>query len=173
MNNKCVSFNLRLLFIKHYAPNIMLFPKVNNFQKTDKLFFLISPGNLFIILYQLTKFEASSYNTFRDIFEITNLPPLCCVLEQDNLLPEVLVIPRKLWLCTDMTEKWLTGMLNLNTNKQIILFFIALAKIIQLFYSFTAAFKASQKLRKSRRYWHLRISCRKASFSAGLQKSQL
>ena len=48
-----------------------------------------------------------------------------------------------------------------------------LAKIIQLFYSFTAAFKAAQKLRKSQRYWHLRISCRKASFSAELQKSQL
>ena len=48
-----------------------------------------------------------------------------------------------------------------------------LAKIIQLFYSYTAAFKASQKLRKSRWYWHLRISCRKASFSAELQKSQL
>ena len=31
--------------------------------------------------------------------------------------PKVLVIPRKWWLCPDMTEKLLTGMLNLNTNK--------------------------------------------------------
>ena len=32
--------------------------------------------------------------------------------------PKVLVIPRKGWLCPDMTEKLLTGTLNLNTNKQ-------------------------------------------------------
>ena len=42
------------------------------------------------------------------------------------LLPEVLVLPRKLRLCTDMTEKLLTGTLNLNKNIQIhvILIFI-------------------------------------------------
>ena len=42
----------------------------------------------------------------------------CCVLEQDTFLPKVLVIPRKRWLRPDMTEKLLTGTLNLNTNEQ-------------------------------------------------------
>ena len=32
--------------------------------------------------------------------------------------PKVLVIPRKPWFRPDMTEKLLTGTLNLNTNKQ-------------------------------------------------------
>ena len=32
--------------------------------------------------------------------------------------PKELVIPRKLWLRPDMTEKLLTGTLSLNTNKQ-------------------------------------------------------
>ena len=36
--------------------------------------------------------------------------------------PKVLVIPRKRWLHPDMTEKLLTGTLNLNTNKQTNLF---------------------------------------------------
>ena len=31
--------------------------------------------------------------------------------------PKVLVIPRKCWLRPNMTEKLLTGTLNLNTNK--------------------------------------------------------
>ena len=35
-----------------------------------------------------------------------------------HLLPTVLVKPRKHWLCPDMTEKLLTAMLSLNTNKQ-------------------------------------------------------
>ena len=48
---------------------------------------------------------------------VRNLPPTCCVLEQDNLLPKVLVIPRELWLHPDMTEKLLSGTLKLNTNK--------------------------------------------------------
>ena len=30
---------------------------------------------------------------------------------------KVLVIPRKQWLCPDMTEKLLTGTLSINTNK--------------------------------------------------------
>ena len=34
------------------------------------------------------------------------------------LLPTVLVKPRKPWLRTDMTEKLLTGMFSLSTNKQ-------------------------------------------------------
>ena len=33
--------------------------------------------------------------------------------------PKVLVIPRKLWLSTDMTEKLLTGTLSFNTNKRL------------------------------------------------------
>ena len=33
---------------------------------------------------------------------------------------KVLVIPRKLWLRPDTTEKLLTGMLSINTNKQIV-----------------------------------------------------
>ena len=48
-----------------------------------------------------------------------------------------------------------------------------LAKKSRLFYSFCAALKALRKLRKSRRYWHLRICCRKASFSAELRKSRV
>ena len=32
--------------------------------------------------------------------------------------PKVLVIPRKRWLCPDVTKKLLTGTLNLNTKKQ-------------------------------------------------------
>ena len=35
-----------------------------------------------------------------------------------SLLPKVLVIPRKLWVCSDITEKLLNGTLSLNTNKQ-------------------------------------------------------
>ena len=40
-------------------------------KKTNKLFFKFSPIDLLIILYQLTKFEATSCNTFQDIM-ITN-----------------------------------------------------------------------------------------------------
>ena len=32
----------------------------------------------------------------------SNLPPPCCVLEQDTLLPESLVKPRKRWLRPDL-----------------------------------------------------------------------
>ena len=46
-----------------------------------------------------------------------NLPPPCCVLEEDTYSPKVLVIARKRWLHSDMAEKLLTGTLNLNTNK--------------------------------------------------------
>ena len=47
-----------------------------------------------------------------------DLPPLCCVLEQDTFTPrKVLVIPRKWWLRPDMTEKLLTGTLSLNKTK--------------------------------------------------------
>ena len=48
---------------------------------------------------------------------VRNLSPPYCVIEQDTLLPKGLVIPRKRWLRPDMTEKLLTGTLNLNTNK--------------------------------------------------------
>ena len=50
---------------------------------------------------------------------VRNLPLPCYVLEQDPLLPKVLVIPRKRWLSPDMTEKLLTGTLSLNTNLSI------------------------------------------------------
>ena len=45
-----------------------------------------------------------------------------CVLEQDTLTPQstARLIPRKLWLRPDVTEKkMLTGTLNPNTNKQV------------------------------------------------------
>ena len=46
----------------------------------------------------------------------TNLS--CAVaLSKTFYSPKVLVIPRKWWLRTDMTEKLLTGMLSFNTNK--------------------------------------------------------
>ena len=45
---------------------------------------------------------------------------LCHVVSLRKTLysPKVLVMPRKRWLRPDMTEKLLTGNLNLNTNKQ-------------------------------------------------------
>ena len=45
---------------------------------------------------------------------------LPCVVSLSKTLysPKVLVIPRYGWLRSDMTEKLLTGTLNLNTNKQ-------------------------------------------------------
>ena len=47
----------------------------------------------------------------------SRLPPPCCVLEQDTLLPESTgLLPRKRWLRHDMTEKLLTGTLSLNTT---------------------------------------------------------
>ena len=51
-------------------------------RKKNKLFFKISPINLLIILYQLTKFEAPSCNSFRDIM-ITNI-------QSPNLLREII-----------------------------------------------------------------------------------
>ena len=42
-------------------------------KKENNFFFKFSPIDLLTILYQLTKFEALSYNTFRDIM-ITNFP---------------------------------------------------------------------------------------------------
>ena len=44
---------------------------MNNLKKIKDFFFKFSPINLLIILYQLTKFEAPSYNNFQDIM-ITN-----------------------------------------------------------------------------------------------------
>ena len=47
--------------------------------------------------------------------------PWCCVLEQDpfNTLCLVLVQPRKTGKYPDMTEKLLTGMFSINTNKNL------------------------------------------------------
>ena len=45
--------------------------KGNNSKKIKQLFFKFSPIDLLIILYQLTKFEAPSCYSFRDIM-ITN-----------------------------------------------------------------------------------------------------
>ena len=51
--------------------------------------------------------------------EVGVLKPTSAVLCRWTLYsPKVLVIPRKRWLHPDMTEKLLTGRLNLNTNKQ-------------------------------------------------------
>ena len=42
----------------------------------------------------------------------------CCILEQDTFTSQkVLVVPRKQWLCPDMTEKLLTGTQSINLNK--------------------------------------------------------
>ena len=46
------------------------FAKGNN---TKNIFFKVSPVNPFIILYQLTMFEAHSYNNFRNSFQWPNL----------------------------------------------------------------------------------------------------
>ena len=49
----------------------------------------------------------------------SSLRSACCILEQDTFTSQkVLVIPRKRWLCPDMTEKLLTGTQSLNPNKQ-------------------------------------------------------
>ena len=63
--------------MNHYATNPLLVKKASkvfNVQiykvqllKKKYLFFLFSPGNLLIIFYQLTMFEAPSYNNFRKI----------------------------------------------------------------------------------------------------------
>ena len=49
---------------------------------------------------------------------VRNLPRLCCVLEQDTLLPESTGNTQEAVLRPDMTEKLLTGTLSLNTNTQ-------------------------------------------------------
>ena len=43
---------------------------------------------------------------------------ICLFVRFDNYYSEYLLIPRKRWPNPDMTEKLLTGVLNLNTNKQ-------------------------------------------------------
>ena len=46
----------------------------------------------------------------REVGVRSSLRLLCCILEQDTFTSQkVLVIPRKWWLCPDMTEKLLTG----------------------------------------------------------------
>ena len=50
---------------------------------------------------------------------VRNLPSPCCVLEQDTLLPEGTSNTQEAMAPSDMTEKLLTGMLNLNTNKKL------------------------------------------------------
>ena len=49
----------------------------------------------------------------------SNLPPPFVSFSKTLYSPKVLVIPRKQRVRPDMTEILLTGMLNLNTNKQI------------------------------------------------------
>ena len=56
---------------------------------------------------------------FRYIVQFLNLPPPCCVLEQDTLLPESTGNSQE-----GVTEKLLTGAVNLNTNKQKVQFLI-------------------------------------------------
>ena len=54
----------------------------------------------------------------REVGVRSSLRSLCCVLEQDTFtFQKVLVIPRKRWLRPAMTEKFLTGTLNLNKIK--------------------------------------------------------
>ena len=50
--------------------------------------------------------------------EVGGSKPTSAVLSKTLYTPKVLVIPRKGWFHPDMTEKLLTGTLNLNTNKQ-------------------------------------------------------
>ena len=59
--------------------------------------------------------------------EVKGSKPTFAVLCPNTLLPTVLVIPRKRWLCPDMTEKLSTGMLKLKTNKH---FYREICKII-------------------------------------------
>ena len=44
---------------------------------------------------------------------------LGCLLEQDTVLPKILIIPRKRWLRPNITKRLLNGTLNLNTNNHI------------------------------------------------------
>ena len=66
------SFKFELVFIKDYAPNICLSPNMAEFAVSyfhKKFWTLLKrlTGNLHIIPYQLTMFQAPSSNNFRDI----------------------------------------------------------------------------------------------------------
>ena len=56
-----------------------------------------------------TRWERSGFETYLRRVES---------LSKTLYSPKVLVMPRKLWLCPDMTDKLLTGTFSLNTNKQ-------------------------------------------------------
>ena len=58
----------------------------------------------------------------REVGVRSSLRSPCCVIEQDTFTSQkVMVIPRKRWLRSDMTEKLLTGTLNLNKTKHTVI----------------------------------------------------
>ena len=80
---------LELVFVKHYAPNICLSPNMAKFAvaKFHKKFWTLLKCltcNLHIIPYQLTKFQATSSNSFRDIL----LTSLKCPNFQRAITPQ-------------------------------------------------------------------------------------
>ena len=82
-------FELELVFVKHYAPNICLSPNMAKFVVSKfykKIWTLLKwlTGNLHIIPYLLTKFQALSSNSFRDIL----LTSLKCPNFQRAITPE-------------------------------------------------------------------------------------
>ena len=70
------------VFYHNYNFSKSKFAKGDNSKKNEITFLKLSPNDLLIILYQLTKFEAPSCFTFRDII-ITNF-------ESPNLQREII-----------------------------------------------------------------------------------
>ena len=99
-----------------YLSNSTQMVSINN-KILAPLMFLIFINDLSLVLENTISSTGVGLQSERS--GVRNLPPPCCVLEQDTLLPESTgLLPRKRWLCPDMTEKLLTGTLSLNTNKQ-------------------------------------------------------
>ena len=89
-NQSGKQLQIDLMFMKHYAPNRCLYINVAKLRtgvgsaetSYQKLFFLFSPINLLIILYQLTKFEAPSCYSFRYIMNT--------IIQSPNLQREII-----------------------------------------------------------------------------------
>ena len=73
------------MIINFQSPNLQR--KIIQKKKKNIYFFKFAPGILLVILYQLTKFEAPSCNTFRDII-ITNF-------QSPNLQREIIIKKKK------------------------------------------------------------------------------
>ena len=79
-------FRYTCILITVFMPT---FAKGNSSKKSNQ-FFKTSPGNLLIILYHLTEFEAPIYNSFRDIistnFQLPNLQR--AIIRKNKFFPQ-------------------------------------------------------------------------------------